>query len=55
MPVNDWLKKIGRPKFYELFKGFLVIYPPYEKTFKVFQNYCRNNDLGKLGKTTFQK
>jgi len=36
MPVNDWLKIFGNPKFYEVFKGFLVISSAYENTFKVF-------------------
>lgn len=46
MPVNDWLKNFGNPKFYEVFKGFLVISLAYENTFTVFENYCRNDGLG---------
>jgi hypothetical protein len=55
MPVNDWLKIGPNPKFYEVFKGFLLISQAYEKFKIVFQNHSRDNDLGKLGKATFQK
>jgi|GEM_PF-4256816 len=33
MAVNDWLKKLQSPKFYEGFKGFILY----------FHNSARNN------------